>query len=81
MSQLLWADAVYVRSLFDLDAYEPAALRKLALILHDGYRSLDLVHLILAEHDRRAGTAFVAPYRGFLQQASFQHCLVANFKA
>ena len=81
MSQLLWADAVFVRSLFHLDALDSQMLLKAAVVLHDGYRSLDLVHALLMEHDRRERTRFVPPYQQFLQTATWQNCLLSNFKA
>ncbi len=80
MSQLLWADAVFVRSLFHPDALDAQALLKAAVILHEGYRSFDLVHALLMEHDRREGTRLVPPYQEFLQSASWQNCLLSNFK-
>jgi FkbM family methyltransferase len=53
--QLMWADAVYVRSFLDLAAFGEIALLKLATILHDCYRSYDLAHVLLSEHNRRTG--------------------------
>jgi FkbM family methyltransferase len=53
--QAVWADAVYVRSFLDFARIETDDLLKLAAILHDCYRSYDLAHVYLAEHDRRTG--------------------------
>jgi hypothetical protein len=62
MSQALWSDAVYVPDLARLDQLEPAALVKLAALLHEIYRSFDLCHLVLAAHDRRCGTSYAQRY-------------------
>jgi len=53
LSQLLWADAVFVRDFSRLERYADDELLRAALILADVYASVDLVHLLLAEHDRR----------------------------
>jgi FkbM family methyltransferase len=62
MSQMLWADAIYVPNLDRLDTLEPAALVKLAALLHEIYGSYDLCHLVLAAHDRRCGTSYTQRY-------------------
>jgi FkbM family methyltransferase len=62
LSQALWSDAVYVPDLARLDQLEPAALVKLAALLHEIYRSFDLCHLVLAAHDRRFGTSYAQRY-------------------
>lgn len=62
MSQALWSDAIYVPDLSRLDRLEPAALIKLAALLHEIYRSFDLCHLVLAAHDRRRGTTYTERY-------------------
>ncbi len=53
ISQLLWADAVFVRDFTKPDGFSDADLLKAAAILNDVYRSVDLVYLLLREHDRR----------------------------
>jgi FkbM family methyltransferase len=62
MSQTLWSDAVYVPDLARLDRLEPAALIKLAALLHEIYKSFDLCHLVLAAHDRQCGTSYTGRY-------------------
>jgi FkbM family methyltransferase len=62
MSQMLWADAIYVPNLDRLDTLEPAALVKLAALLHEIYGSYDLCHVVLAAHDRRCGTTYTQRY-------------------
>jgi len=66
MSQLLWADAVFVRSAFALDRLSDDELLKSAIILHDVYRSYDLVHRLLQELDTRTGSKTTADYIAFL---------------
>jgi FkbM family methyltransferase len=62
LSQMMWSDAVYVPDLARLDSLEPAALVKLAALLHEIYRSYDLCHAVLAAHDRRQGTSHAQRY-------------------
>ena len=81
MSQLLWADAVFVRSLFDLSQLDEAALAKLAAILHGAYRSFDLVHRVLMELDLRTASTHVPAYQEFLRRTPWSDCLICNFKA
>ena len=42
MSQILWADAVYVGRFRDIRDLAPEALSKLSVVLHDLYASVDL---------------------------------------
>ena len=53
ISQLLWADAIFVRDFVRLDTYADDGLLKAAAVLDVVYGSYDLVALLLAEHDRR----------------------------
>lgn len=62
ISQMLWADAVFVRDFARLDRYTDADLLTAATILHECYRSFDLVHRLLAEFDRRRETGLAAAY-------------------
>ncbi|CAE7679795.1 POLD1 [Symbiodinium pilosum] len=47
ISQQLWADAVYVRDLWELQSHSRDQLLKLALILHEIYHSYDVVLHVL----------------------------------
>ena len=47
ISQQLWADAVYVRDLWELQTHSKDQLLKLALILHEIYHSYDVVLHVL----------------------------------
>jgi FkbM family methyltransferase len=57
VNQAMWAEAVYVKDFRALDRLEAASLLKMAVILHENYASSDLAALVLAAHDRKAGTA------------------------
>ena len=52
LSQLLWADAIFVRDLTRLDLLSTSQLLSMATIMHDCYRSADLGPHLLIEHDR-----------------------------
>lgn len=53
LSQMLWADAVYVRDFMVFDQLEPTKLLKLAVVLHVIYGSFDLALQALIAHDRQ----------------------------
>jgi FkbM family methyltransferase len=53
MSQLLWADAIFVRDFTRLESYSEQGLLKAAAVLDMVYGSYDLVALLLGEYDRR----------------------------
>jgi FkbM family methyltransferase len=67
MSQMLWADAIYVRDFMAFDRLAPGMLLKLAVILHENYRSYDLAALALQAHDRQQGGDLHARYLARLQ--------------
>lgn len=62
LSQGLWSDAVYVRDFMRFEALSTARLLKLAVILHETYRSIDLAALALATVDARDGTSLQPTY-------------------
>lgn len=62
MSQVLWADAVFVRDFTRLDGYDDAQLVRAAAILHAVYCSYDLACRLLLEYDRRRDTSLAARY-------------------
>ncbi len=62
LSQMLWAEAVYVKSFLDFGRLDPVKLLKLAVILHEVYGSYDLCALALRHYDARQGTALSAAY-------------------
>mmetsp|Transcript_58502 Transcript_58502/g.161856 ORF Transcript_58502/g.161856 Transcript_58502/m.161856 type:complete len:332 (-) Transcript_58502:238-1233(-) len=51
ISQQMWADAVYVRDLWELRDHSRDELLKTALILHELYKSYDVVHHVLQKVD------------------------------
>lgn len=57
LSQMLWADALFVRDISRLDRWSDDDLLKGALLLHDLYLSYDLVLVLLTAHDRRQALA------------------------
>ncbi len=61
-SQLLWADAVFVRDITRLGEMTAAKLLKLAVILHDLYGSHDLALNVLMAHDAKASTDFAKTF-------------------
>ena len=56
MSQLLWADAVFVRDYTKPSLYSDDQLLKAAMILYDTYNSHDLVLYLLQRYDDRQET-------------------------
>lgn len=61
-SQLLWADAVYIRNFMQLDRLAPDQLLKLALILHELYGSFDTCAFVLQAHAQKAGDRLLQGY-------------------
>ncbi len=55
LNQQMWADAIFIRDLFQLEALSSEQLQKMALFL-SLYGSPDVAHFLLKEHDRRTGT-------------------------
>jgi protein O-GlcNAc transferase len=62
LSQVLWGDAVYVRDFMQFDQLSGAALLKLATILHETCRSVDMAALALASYDRQNGSNLQQAY-------------------
>lgn len=62
MSQLVWADAIFVRDFTQLQQLSDRDLLSMAAILHDCYQSFDLVLYLLAEYDRRTGNRIRPAY-------------------
>lgn len=67
MSQLVWADAIFVRDFTRLETFSDRQLLAASAILHDCYGSLDLVLHLLGEHDRRTGGGRAGAYLGALR--------------
>ncbi|MDE2229103.1 MAG: FkbM family methyltransferase [Alphaproteobacteria bacterium] len=64
LSQVFWADAIFVRDFIHLGILTNAQLLRLAIILHDCYRSYDLALHLLIELDRRTGENHGKKYLG-----------------
>jgi FkbM family methyltransferase len=62
LSQIVDADAVFVRDFTQLSRLDDDQLLRMALIMHDIYKSFDLVLLLLMEHDRRSGGQLAQRY-------------------
>jgi FkbM family methyltransferase len=62
ISQILWADAVYIKDFTCLEKLPVDMLLKTAIVLHDVYVSLDMVALALKVYDAQAGTALREAY-------------------
>lgn len=61
-SQILWADAVYIPDLTQLDRVAPEKLLKLAAVLHMVYGSWDTCAHVLQAYDRLAGGDLASRY-------------------
>jgi FkbM family methyltransferase len=68
LSQLFWADVIFIKDITHLDRLRPEQLLKLAIILHDVYKSVDVAHLVLQAYDRVAHTTMAPKYQAFLTQ-------------
>jgi FkbM family methyltransferase len=66
LSQVFWADVIFIKDITRLDRLRPEQLPKLAIILHDVYASFDVAHLMLEAYDRTSGTALAPAYMDFL---------------
>lgn len=80
ISQLVWANAVFVRDYSDLSQWNDEQLLKGAAILHECYFSYDLVQLLLTERDRRRGSDLVAQYMGAMRAATALPTMCLNLK-
>jgi len=80
MSQVLWADAIFVRDFTQLDRFSDTQLLKTAAILHEVYLSTDFVLFCLNALDHRNGTDLAARYIGALQRHPSNQRLFMNLK-
>jgi FkbM family methyltransferase len=60
--QLLWGDAVYIRPIPDWVNLDPENLLRLAVILHELYKSFDFSARLLQIYDERTGSAYFPEY-------------------
>jgi len=68
LSQLLWADAIFVKELLRPQLLDDGQLLATAMIMHDCYGSIDLVLSFLTAFDGRHGTQLGADYLAGLQR-------------
>ena len=68
LSQLVWADAVFVRDFTRPERLTERQLLASAAILHDCYGSIDLVLHLLTEYDARTASALSQAYLSGLQR-------------
>ena len=78
MSQLLWADAIFVRDFTRLEAFGDDDLLKAAAVLDMVYCSYDLVGTLLIEYDRRSKTSLWQTYVSDLKNRSSLSVQVLN---
>jgi len=69
LSQLLWADAIFVKDFTKPETLNDGQLLRMAAIMHDCYQSVDLVLHLLTEHDRRSGGTLASRYLEALQSS------------
>ena len=75
LSQVLWADVIYVKDFLRYDQTSPEKLLKSAVILHDVYGSYDLVHYTLAQYDKHTSAKLAEQYLHLLCDNSSQKSL------
>lgn len=80
MSQVLWADAVFVRDFSNLKSYTDEQLVKAALVLHEIFISYDLVLFLLKEFDERRNTHLAANYMTAIQEHPIKERQYMNLK-
>jgi len=80
VSQMLWADAIFLRDFNRLDLFNDEELLKAATILNDVYLSYDMVFLLLREHDERNDGAWAGAYKAKFLEYRPTHRLYANLK-
>jgi FkbM family methyltransferase len=64
LNQYLWSEAVYVKSFVEPERLERTQALKLALILHDVYRSVDLAAWFLRQYDAQLALAYMQKLAG-----------------
>jgi len=80
MSQILWADAIFIRDFSMLGGLSDEQLIKSAVILHDLYLSYDVVLFLLTQFDKRRGSNLSSFYNQALQKHGNVERLYMNLK-
>jgi FkbM family methyltransferase len=63
LSQHVWADAIFIRDIVDLEPMDSPQLLTMATILHNCYQSIDVVLRLMTEYDARENTQFAEVYK------------------
>lgn len=66
LSQITWADAVFIRDFTRFDDLDPGDLKKMALILNDIYGSIDIVLRALMTYDGKTRSKLVEQFTASL---------------
>jgi len=69
-SQILWADAIFVRDFTRPEKLSARQLLAICTILHDCYQSFDLVLNLLQEYDKKAGKSLAPGYLPALKKSA-----------
>jgi FkbM family methyltransferase len=67
VSQMLWADAIFVRDFTKLENFTDQEILILAVVMHDLYLSYDFTYLLLSKYDDRRKTDLKTAYLQKLQ--------------
>lgn len=62
ISQVSYADAIFIRNYSQLMLLSSEQIIRMCVLLHDIYKSYDLVYRCLLEHDQRFGTQHASQY-------------------
>lgn len=62
LSQILWADVIYVKNFMEFDSVSVDKLLKLSVIMHYVYHSFDIVHYLLQHCDKRTESKWAQRY-------------------
>ena len=80
MSQMLWADAIFIKDFSNFDHYTNDQLLKTAFIMHDIYSSFDFTFRLLSEFDGRNDTRYTQNYMKKLMLDQPLARFMLNFK-
>ena len=68
LSQVFWADAIFIKDFTKFDRLSLEGLKKMALILNDIYGSIDIVLRALMAFDAKAKANLAKEYSKYLSQ-------------
>jgi FkbM family methyltransferase len=70
LSQILWADVIFIKDITRLERLQPEQLLKLAIILHYVYDSIDVAHFVLQAYDLIMRASLAPKYKALLVPAA-----------